>query len=168
MVEETALKASKVATASRLPCPSTSLSSRESRLVVPGKGCCLKASIGVCSSFAKLSRVTRSKFGRKRPFPDCGYFPRRLLLHDPQAALQSGVANSSGSFVRPTAFSAALSTQGHAMPRLLGLTRLKVDDRKAPMTTLVARTVIHIAKKGERDPERLSERVIRLYRVNPR
>jgi hypothetical protein len=50
----------------------------------------------------------------------------------------------------------------------LALTRLKVDDRKAPMATLVAKTVIQIAKEGERDPERLSERVIRLYRVNPR
>jgi hypothetical protein len=50
----------------------------------------------------------------------------------------------------------------------LVLTRLKVDDRKAPMATLVAKTVIQIAKEGERDPERLSERVIRLYRVNPR
>jgi len=45
---------------------------------------------------------------------------------------------------------------------------LKVDDRKAPMATLVAKTVIQIAKEGERDPERLSERVIRMYRVNPR
>jgi hypothetical protein len=50
----------------------------------------------------------------------------------------------------------------------LALTRLKVDDRKAPMATLVAKTVIQIAKEGERDPERLSERVIHLYRVNPR
>jgi hypothetical protein len=50
----------------------------------------------------------------------------------------------------------------------LALTRLKVDDRKAPMATLVAKTVIQIAKEGERDPERLSERVIRLYRVNSR
>jgi hypothetical protein len=50
----------------------------------------------------------------------------------------------------------------------LALTRLKVDDRKAPMATLVAKTAIQIAKEGERDPERLSERVIRLYRVNPR
>ena len=50
----------------------------------------------------------------------------------------------------------------------LALTRLKVDDRKAAMATLVAKTVIQIAKEGERDPERLSERVIRLYRVNPK
>src|SRR5262249_25077302 len=50
----------------------------------------------------------------------------------------------------------------------LALSRLKVDDRKAPMATLVAKTVIQIAKEGERDPERLSERVIRMYRVNPR
>jgi hypothetical protein len=50
----------------------------------------------------------------------------------------------------------------------LALTRLKVESRKAPMATLVAKTVIQIAKEGERDPERLSERVIRLYRVNPR
>jgi hypothetical protein len=35
------------------------------------------------------------------------------------------------------------------------------------MATLVAKTVIQIAKEGERDPELLSERGIRLYRVNP-
>jgi len=50
----------------------------------------------------------------------------------------------------------------------LALTRLKVDDRKAPMATLVAKTVIEIAREGERDPRRLSERVVRLYGINPR
>jgi hypothetical protein len=46
------------------------------------------------------------------------------------------------------------------------LQQLKVPDRKAPMALLVAKTVIQIASEGERDPERLCERVIRLYRVN--
>ena len=36
------------------------------------------------------------------------------------------------------------------------------------MALWVAKTTLQIAKEGERDPERLSERVIRLYRVNPR
>jgi hypothetical protein len=48
------------------------------------------------------------------------------------------------------------------------LDRFKVTDRKAPMALWIAKTTLQIAKKGERDPERLSERVIRLYRVNPR
>jgi hypothetical protein len=47
------------------------------------------------------------------------------------------------------------------------LKRLKVDDRKSAIAFLVAKTTIQVAKEGERDPERLSERVIRLYRTNP-
>ena len=46
------------------------------------------------------------------------------------------------------------------------LKRLKVDDRKSAMALLVAKTTIQVAKEGERDPERLCERVIRQYRVN--
>ena len=34
------------------------------------------------------------------------------------------------------------------------------------MAVLVAKTIIQIAKDGERDPKRLSERVIRFYRGN--
>jgi hypothetical protein len=44
------------------------------------------------------------------------------------------------------------------------LKQLKVVDRKARMALLVAKTTLQIAKEGERDPERLSERVIRLGR----
>jgi hypothetical protein len=33
------------------------------------------------------------------------------------------------------------------------------------MGFLVARTIIRLAKEGERDPNRLSENVIRLYRT---
>src|SRR5262249_16844459 len=47
------------------------------------------------------------------------------------------------------------------------LERLKVTDRKSAMAHLVAKTVIQIAKEGERDPERVSEKVIRLLRDNP-
>jgi hypothetical protein len=36
------------------------------------------------------------------------------------------------------------------------------------MALLLAKTTIQIAKQGERDPKRLSEREIRLYRVNPK
>jgi hypothetical protein len=42
--------------------------------------------------------------------------------------------------------------------------RLGVADRKAPMALLVAKTTLEIAGDGERDPERLCERVIQLYR----
>jgi hypothetical protein len=45
------------------------------------------------------------------------------------------------------------------------LERLKVDDRSSAMGFLIARTIIQLAKEGERDPNRLSESVIRLYRT---
>ena len=41
------------------------------------------------------------------------------------------------------------------------LKRLKVDDRKNPMALLIAKSIIQIAKEGERDRNRLCERVIR-------
>jgi hypothetical protein len=44
------------------------------------------------------------------------------------------------------------------------LKRLKVDDRTSAMALLIARSIIQIAKEGERDQKRLSERVIALYR----
>src|SRR5262245_3571095 len=44
------------------------------------------------------------------------------------------------------------------------LERLKVADRNAPMALLVAKTTLEIARDGERDPERLCEGVIQLYR----
>jgi hypothetical protein len=45
------------------------------------------------------------------------------------------------------------------------LQTLKVHDRGSAMGFLVARTIIRLAKEGERDPNRLSENVIRLYRT---
>lgn len=48
------------------------------------------------------------------------------------------------------------------------LNRLKVEDRKSAMAFLVAKTVVHIAKDGERDPQRLSERVIRVLQKDRR
>ncbi len=47
------------------------------------------------------------------------------------------------------------------------LTRLKVEDRKSAMAFLVAKTVVQIAKDGERDPQRLSERVFRVLQKAP-
>lgn len=44
----------------------------------------------------------------------------------------------------------------------LALERLKVTDRKSPMAFLAAKTLIQIARGGERDPQRLSENVIRI------
>ena len=43
----------------------------------------------------------------------------------------------------------------------MALKRLGVNDRKSAMAFLIAKTVIQIAKDGERDPKRLGERVIR-------
>jgi hypothetical protein len=45
------------------------------------------------------------------------------------------------------------------------LKRLNVVDRKSPTAFLVAKTIIQIAKDGERDPERLSETVIRILQA---
>lgn len=45
------------------------------------------------------------------------------------------------------------------------LQTLKVPDRGSAMGFLVARTIIRLAKDGERDPRRLSDSVIRLYRT---
>jgi hypothetical protein len=42
--------------------------------------------------------------------------------------------------------------------------RLKVDDTKSAMAFLIAKTIIQIAKGGERNPARLTEQVIALYR----
>jgi hypothetical protein len=47
------------------------------------------------------------------------------------------------------------------------LKRLKLTDRTSAMAFLVAKTVIEIAKGGERDPKRLSERVIRVLQSRP-
>jgi hypothetical protein len=41
------------------------------------------------------------------------------------------------------------------------LRRLRLKERSDPVTTAVARVIIELAKKGERDPERLCERAIR-------
>jgi len=42
------------------------------------------------------------------------------------------------------------------------LKQLGLVDRKDPIVLTVARTTIDFAKEGERDPKRLSERVVRL------
>jgi hypothetical protein len=47
------------------------------------------------------------------------------------------------------------------------LERLKVEDRSSAMGFLIARTIIQLAKEGERDPNRLCESVIRIYRTPP-
>jgi hypothetical protein len=45
------------------------------------------------------------------------------------------------------------------------LKRLQIADRKSAMAFLVAKTVIETAKGGERDPQRLSERVIQVLKM---
>jgi len=47
------------------------------------------------------------------------------------------------------------------------LKRLNVADRKAPMATSVAKKIVRLAKRGERNPTRLTEGVISSFRVNP-
>ena len=47
----------------------------------------------------------------------------------------------------------------------IALNRLQIADRKSATAFLLARTLIQIAKDGERDPEYLSERVIQELRT---
>jgi hypothetical protein len=47
------------------------------------------------------------------------------------------------------------------------LKRLNVADREAPMATSVAKKIVRLAKRGERNPTRLTEGVINLFRAKP-
>jgi hypothetical protein len=47
------------------------------------------------------------------------------------------------------------------------LKRLNVADREAPMATSVAKRIVRLAKRGERNPTRLTEGVIGSFRANP-
>ena len=47
------------------------------------------------------------------------------------------------------------------------LNRLNVADREAAMATLLAKKIVRLAKRGERNPTRLTEGVIRSFRANP-
>jgi hypothetical protein len=47
------------------------------------------------------------------------------------------------------------------------LKRLNVADREAPMATSVAKRIVRLAKRGERNPARLTEGVIGSFRTNP-
>jgi hypothetical protein len=44
------------------------------------------------------------------------------------------------------------------------LTKLDLKDRNDPVTSLVAKLIIQLAKDGERDPNRLAERVTGIVR----
>jgi hypothetical protein len=46
------------------------------------------------------------------------------------------------------------------------LTQLNVPDRKAHIATLVAKKIVRLAKRGERNPIRLAECVTRQFRDN--
>jgi hypothetical protein len=47
------------------------------------------------------------------------------------------------------------------------LKQLNVTDRKSPMAFLIAKTVLEIAKSGERDPKLLGEGVIQALQSPP-
>jgi hypothetical protein len=47
------------------------------------------------------------------------------------------------------------------------LKRLNVADRGAPMATSVAKKIVRLAKRGERNPTRLTEGVISSFRAKP-
>ena len=44
------------------------------------------------------------------------------------------------------------------------LTRLGIENRNDPVTALVANLIIRLAKDGERDPNRLAEKVVGIVR----
>lgn len=46
------------------------------------------------------------------------------------------------------------------------LKQLELVDRQDPIVQVVARTTIQLAKEGERDPKRLSDKVVRLLRAS--
>jgi hypothetical protein len=45
------------------------------------------------------------------------------------------------------------------------LQRLGLVDRKDPIVLVVARTTLELAKEGERDPKRLSDKVVEVLRA---
>jgi hypothetical protein len=47
------------------------------------------------------------------------------------------------------------------------LKRLNVADREAHMATSVAKRIIRLAKRGERNPARLTDGIISSFRANP-
>jgi hypothetical protein len=47
------------------------------------------------------------------------------------------------------------------------LKRLKVADWEAPIATSVAKKIMRLAKRGERNPTRLTEGVISSFRATP-
>jgi len=47
------------------------------------------------------------------------------------------------------------------------LKRLNVADREAPIATSVAKKIVRLAKRGERNPARLTEGVISSFRAKP-
>jgi hypothetical protein len=47
------------------------------------------------------------------------------------------------------------------------LKRLNVADREAPMAISVAKRIVRLAKRGERNPTRLTEGVISSFREHP-
>ena len=47
------------------------------------------------------------------------------------------------------------------------LKRLNVADREASMATSIAKKIVRLAKRGERNPTRLTEGVVSSFRVNP-
>jgi hypothetical protein len=47
------------------------------------------------------------------------------------------------------------------------LNRLNVTDHEAPIATSVAKKIVRLAKRGERNPTRLTEGVISSFRPTP-
>jgi hypothetical protein len=85
--------------------------------------------------------------------PGCGVMAMPIL-----ALLEREQAVSKGAAFTPEDLTAIIAAFESA------LKRLRISDRNAPMALLVAKTTLELAKEGERDPKRLSEMVLRIYR----
>jgi hypothetical protein len=47
------------------------------------------------------------------------------------------------------------------------LIKIGLTDRKDPLTTTVAKAIIQVAKNGERDPQKLCERALKILGKSP-
>jgi hypothetical protein len=47
------------------------------------------------------------------------------------------------------------------------LTKIGLTERKDPLTTTVAKAIIQVAKNGERDPQKLCERALKILGKSP-
>jgi Thiamine pyrophosphate enzyme, C-terminal TPP binding domain len=87
----------------------------------------------------------------------CGVAALGYIAHDPD--VESNALLDSDSPEDTAAMTAAFEE---------ALKRLNVADHEAPIATLVAKKIVRLAKRGERNPTRLTEGVIRASMLHPK